>query len=233
MWEKLVPPFAILCLLTFPPDLYSDPIVLSASFTRIEAGLAFGRFESSLSQSFFVRNTGDLARFDAFVGDLTPDTRTITLAIHRTAGGLPIGEALARRTVSAAAVPPPNGGFTAFSDLRIPVRAGDSFAAILSTFGRAQWLGARDGYADGVASVLIGDSNAPTWTVFRDFDGTTFDFAFRAFVDVGAAPIPEPATVILLAMGGLILGHRNFSANRFARHRRQHCGQVGLKTRHE
>jgi hypothetical protein len=127
----------------------ADPIV-TASYIRsgFEVSTVFGEnFGRALSQSFVVNDTGTLEQIDVLL--FAPAPGTLTMALHASVDGAPVGSPLATATLSSEVVPEhccvPFPPLVAFGSLHVPVTTGQSLAIVMTGTAQAQWVGGFDG----------------------------------------------------------------------------------------
>jgi hypothetical protein len=205
--------FVSLCLA--PTICAAEPIVVTAEFTTTSpVAPAYGfsdRLGISLAQSFLTTVAGDLVSFDVRLERQRPDLGggILTAEIYAAVDGAPSGPALASVMYSGFFVPT-FASWVTLGGFNLPVLAGQSYAIALS--GSANdflWYG-RSGnlYADGTIARQFYDDEGNVTSPWHVHPEETGDLNFRALVDLGTeqppAPTPEPGTLGLIALGGLV-----------------------------
>jgi hypothetical protein len=168
-----------------------------------------------LSQSFVVNDTGTLEQIDVLL--FAPAPGTLTMSLHASVDGAPVGSPLATATLSSEVVPEhscvPFPPLVAFGSLHVPVTTGQSLAIVMTGTAQAQWVGGFDGpFPAFMDRRFDGPGGPPTtpWQTIPELPG--FNGGFRALVDQNV--VPEPGTMILLGTGLVALvgrrrGRRN------------------------
>jgi hypothetical protein len=179
----------------------ADPVVFAAFDTPpfTSSVCCFGgAYQQVQSQIFVSEETGTITRADVLLFAAVPPDGEITLALYRTASGLPVGLALSTATVSASEVPesccfndePP---FVSFPGLSTFVKTGEAMAIVMDGTSQAQWVSASGVYPPGFLLTRARDSSE--WRTLPQSG------AFRVFGD----PVPEPGTMLMMSAGLLAM----------------------------
>ncbi|HVL70001.1 MAG TPA: PEP-CTERM sorting domain-containing protein [Vicinamibacterales bacterium] len=208
----------VAALLALPRPATADPITVTAQFTTTSptggGGYGFGGpvLLTEMAQSFIAQVTGTLVSVDLLLSRPQPElgTGTLSATIYSAPAGAPVGAALAAQVVSGFLVPTGHtGSWVRISGFMVPVAAGQSYAIALAGTSNFLWFGLTgDLYADGTRSQQFYDSTGEVIMPWRIHPEETGDLNFRAWVDLGTAepdPVPEPGTLGLIALGGLVL----------------------------
>lgn len=151
-------------------------------------GSTFGR-----AQTFTVGIDGFLDHIDV---DLF--MAASTMRILATSGNTPMGGASGSTILATASLLSSSGNTHTydFSNLSFEVNAGDILAIELFG-GGSSWRGeGNNAYTAGSAYYFSSSYGISSWTAQPGYD-----WNFSTYVDDGTAPVPEPATMILLGSG--------------------------------
>jgi hypothetical protein len=185
--------FCIVLSLIKPASSDAAPILVDQQ--NLISGGAFNA--PVLAQTFTVGISGQLVGIDIATFTSNPGTLYIT----GTSSGVPD----LTQTLTSVSVPTlsPVSGFqpTIFFS-PVTVNAGALLAIVMYVPGAGggtnNWV-LGGAYSGGIA--FQGFDGPPILNAFAALATSGSDFAFRTYVDTGASPVPEPATIGLLASG--------------------------------
>jgi hypothetical protein len=197
-WRCRVITLAVLVIIGFAADARADLILDQAYDPGNPPPGSFALFPTrDLAQTFRVGLTGTLGRVDV---DLVIGSGIshLTFEIRSTTAGQPNGSSAGLLASGSLAVTGTSGQFQFLElDLStgVPVTTAEVLAIVLHTpDGQDGWAGdKRDPYPAGQS--FLRDSGGGFVT------NGDFDFGFKTFVDT--APVPEPSSLALLAVGAL------------------------------
>lgn len=204
------PGIPILCLLLAGVEPVRAEPILDQSFEGPFNLTTFFGDPFFFAQTFTVGVGGKLSRIDLPVfEDRGPGS--LVLDIRPTFGGFPVENdalALGVLVIPSGILPPYTGSpqFTSFDfrPFEITVAEGDLLAFVMHSIDDGRY-GFSSATGDPYLRGQPFDRNHTTGGMWApaDFIGQPFDRGFRTYVDPAA--IPEPSTVLLLGLGGLIV----------------------------
>jgi hypothetical protein len=203
--------------------VHADPILdQSVPHPGGSSGHGIIARDIAMAQTFTVGVTGVFSALDLFISRFPDDGfGPLLVDIRPTIDGMPVeSDALALAVVSvpATAVTVGFGAFPLrvdFSSAGLTVATGQMLAFVLrspetpltgsSSSAEYALFAVDDDYTRGRPF-----SRAPSfgYPVFHGTDAFA-DFAFRTYVDPGTAPVPEPASILLLASGVAAMAGRH------------------------
>jgi hypothetical protein len=180
----------------------------------------------TVGQTFTVGVTGLLTSIELGLFASEGETDVTTLGLFNTADGTPAGNSLFSMALAPGDLPSSTlqlafpTVFTAFnvSSGQVFVNAGQVLAIVLTNSGAGQtpvrtpftaWQGGCDLNTGG--TYIVSHDHGGTWQIPN---GCGADTTFRTFVDPDAAPVPEPASLLLMGTGLAALFRRRRSAAR-------------------